>query len=287
MRHLFLVLVTTVLLVRCSSEPEQQRSTDEKKMDFVFRPKSPYVSKFIDNPSMPLRRVVHHQFQVYFKENSYTARNLDLIKQELDEAFSRIKTVLNIESYPYGIRLIAVDSEEDMEDLMGYHIKGGSVPGHDFVFFVFNDQIRPQFKHEIFHSMSYETWGDTSRLLNEGGATYTDNFCHYANPMYTINSYYYSRNRLFTLDELIHQFDQKTKENDLLAYVQSAGIFKYLYENYGTTKMKTLWKRGFTDFASIYGFEIDQLEKDWLETIKSVPIPENFDEEMLMSKGCG
>ncbi len=284
MKHSAVYLVMLFLLCTCGT-PTKEASNQETRKEFVFRPKSQFVSKFIDSSS--LNKVEHSQFRVYFKEDSYTANNLDRIKTELDEAFARIKSVLEINSYPYGIRLLAVDSEDEMQQLMGYHIKGGSVPGHDFVFFVFNDQIRPQFKHEIFHSISYETWGETSRLLNEGGATYTDNFCHYDNPMYSINAYYHSRNRLFTLAELINQFDEKARDNDLLAYVQSAGIFKYLYENYGVDKMKLLWRQGFRYFASIYGFGINELESDWLRAIESVPIPKNFSEEKLMREGCG
>jgi len=170
---------------------------------------------------------------------------------------------------------------------MGYKIKGGAAKGHDLVFFVYNPHIRPQFKHEIFHLISYETWGLTNyRLLDEGGATYTDNFCFYDNPMYTINSYYLKNGKLFTFDSLINDFDNQAKKSDLIAYLQSAGIFKYLYEKYGVEKMKQLWIRGFEDFELIYGFSIKQLEIDWINLIKTIPVPKDFDINKL-KEGCG
>lgn len=253
----------------------------------VFRQPSSYALSFIANDSIALSSVNYNSFRIYFRDSSYTSTHLDLIAKELDTAYTRILGVLNIPSYAYGIYLLAVDSKEEMQKVMGYKIKGGAAQGHDLVFFVYNDQIRPQFKHEIFHLISFETWGQTKyRLLDEGGATYTDNYCFYDNPMYSINAYYLQQNQLFPLQSLINEFDVKAKESDLIAYIQSAGIFRYLYENYGVEKMKLLWTQGFEQFETIYGFTIDQLEKNWLDFIRTVPIPAGFDFDRLR-EGCG
>jgi hypothetical protein len=212
---------------------------------------------------------------------------LEDIKRELDISYSRILSILNISEYKNGIYLLAVDSKEEMQEVMGYKIKGGAAIGHDLVFFVYNANIRPQFKHEIFHLIAFEVWGQTKcRLLDEGGATYTDNFCFYDNPMYTINAYYLKQNLLFTFDSLINDFDNCAKKNDVIAYIQSAGIFKYLYEKYGVEKMKQLWTEGFENFDFIYYFSVKQLEIDWLNYIKTIPIPNDFDIERL-KEGCG
>ena len=253
----------------------------------VFRQPSSYVLEFIGNDSISLSSVNYKSFRIYFKDNSYTATHLDNIENELDIAYNKILSVLDIPTYKNGIYLLAVDSKEEMQKVMGYKIKGGAAKGHDLVFFVYNPHIRPQFKHEIFHLISYETWGLTNyRLLDEGGATYTDNFCFYDNPMYTINSYYLKNGKLFTFDSLINDFDNQAKKSDLIAYLQSAGIFKYLYEKYGVEKMKQLWIRGFEDFELIYGFSIKQLEIDWINLIKTIPVPKDFDINKL-KEGCG
>ena len=254
----------------------------------IFRQPSSYVLSFIGNDTINLSSINHNSFRIYFRDSSYAANHLPRIKTELDSAFSKILSVLDTPQYLYGVYLLAVDSKDEMKRVMGLKIKGGAAKGHDLVFFVFNDSIRPQFKHEIFHLMAYETWGLTQyRLLDEGGATYTDNFCFYDNPMYSINAYFLKEKKLFALNDLIHDFDNKAKENDVIAYIESAGIFKYLYENYGATKMKLLWVKGFDQFEAIYGFSTIQLEKDWLNTIKKVPIPKDIDENKLMDQGCG
>lgn len=253
----------------------------------VFSYPSAYVKGFISNDSIPMSSIDYHGFRIFFQDDSYTAGHLPALQLELDAACNRILTILDIPVYHRGTYLVAVDSEEEMQQLMGYHIKGGAAQGHDLVFFVYNEFIRPQFKHEIFHIYAYETWGPTpSRMLDEGGATYTDNFCFYDNPMYTINAYYLSKNMHFPLSALVHSFDAKAKENDVIAYIQSAGIFKYLYEKYGIGKLKKLWIQGFDSMHDIYGITLDQLELEWKNFIQTIPVPDDFDIDLLKD-GCG
>lgn len=253
----------------------------------VFRQPSSYVLSFIGNDSISLSSINFKSFRIYFKDSSYTASHRENIERELDIAYSRILSVLDISVYNNGIYLLAVDSKEEMQEVMGYKIKGGAAIGHDLVFFVYNAHVRPQFKHEIFHLIAFEVWGQTNyRLLDEGGATYTDNFCFYDNPMYTINAYYLKQNLLFPFDRLIDDFNNQAKKNDVIAYIQSAGIFKYLYEKYGVEKMKQLWTGGFDNFDSIYHFSVKQLEIDWLNFIETIPIPIDFDINKL-KEGCG
>ncbi|MBC7745793.1 MAG: hypothetical protein H7096_11895 [Flavobacterium sp.] len=186
---------------------------DSFSQRIIFRQPSSYVLGFTGNDSISLSSVNYKSFRIYFKDSSYTANHLVDIEQELDMAYSEILSVLNIPFYNNGIYLLAVDSKEEMQKVMGYQIKGGAAKGHDLVFFVYNQNIRPQFKHEIFQLISYETWGSTNyRLLDEGGATYTDNYCFYDNPMYSINAYYLQQKKLLPLDSLVYRFDSQAKK---------------------------------------------------------------------------
>jgi hypothetical protein len=91
---------------------------------------------------------------------------------------------------------------------------------------------------------------------------------------------------LFSFDSLISNFNEQAQKNDVIAYIQSAGIFKYLYEKYGIEKIKQLWIEGFENFDSIYGISMKQLETDWLDFMETIPIPEEFDINKLKD-GCG
>lgn len=211
---LFVLAFGILAPVACSQQP-------------VFRQPTAYVRGFIANDSISWSSINYKAFRLYFKEESYAAHHLDALEQALDWAYYRVLSVLDVSRYPYGIYLLAVDSKEEMQQVMGYKIKGGAAPGHDLVFFVFNTHTRPQFKHELFHLISFETWGPpASRLLDEGGACYADNFCFYDNPMYTINAYYARSKQLFSLRNLVEKFEDQVKTSDVISYIQSAGVFK-------------------------------------------------------------
>jgi hypothetical protein len=102
-----------------------------------------------------------------------------------------------------------------------------------------------------------------------------------------INALLLSKNHIVPLQNIINDFDSQAYKNDVIAYLHAAGIFKYLYENFGIEKMQKLWTKGFDDFEQIYSFPVEQLEKEWLEYIKNIPVPQNIDEKTLLRDGCG
>lgn len=279
-----------LLLIGCKPEDSASGPAAPRleAMTPVFRPPSPYVASFLHADSLPWQSINHEGYRLFFREGSNAARALPRLKADLDAAHSRILEVLGVDHYPHGTYLIAVDGKEQMKELMGYSIKGGAVKGHDLVFFAFNDSIRPQFKHEIFHLMAHEAWGEAShRLLDEGGATYTDGECFVDNPMYAINARFLEEGMLFSLDALIADFDGRAAENDVVAYIQAAGIFQYLITEHGRERMKEFWKEGPQAFESIYGFTLQELEQRWLARIREVPLPEGLDLERVLAQGCG
>jgi hypothetical protein len=142
-----------------------------------------------------------------------------------------------------------------MKAFTGVRAQGGiAYPEFDAGLFPITANRRPQFKHEIFHIISLNTWGSSRcRLLIEGSAVYADNECHFENPIPTINAFYLQSNQLQSLDSLINHFDEIAVQNDVIAYLQSASVFKYLYEQYGLEKMKLLWTRGFETLTPSMG----------------------------------
>ena len=266
-----------------------ERITFRDSSAIIFNPPDEYARKFLYNDDFPFISVNHGHFRLYFQGNSFAANNLADIKMQLSLAMERVVSVLNIKSYTKGINLVFVDTKEEMNKLTGLSVSGGlAIPESDVVFLVYNGTRRLQAKHEIFHVVSTKTWGlSKSRLLNEGSAVFADNECYYDNPIYSINAYLLKQKKTFPLQALINDFDNKARENDVIAYLQSAAIFKYLYENYGIDKLKQLWVSGFSAFGSIYGFSAKQLEKDWINHIKMIPPPKEVDLEKLFNEGCG
>lgn len=268
----------------------QQRTTVNPAFnETVFYPQqSAFIREILQQDTLPFVSVNYANFRIYFSADAYAATHLEALKSEITAAYNRAISILGIQSYKRGIYLILFNSVDEMKRMSGIRAQGGiAYAQFDAGLFPIHDGRRPQFRHEIFHIISLNTWGQSySRLLIEGSAVYADNQCFYDNPIYTFNAYLLSSKKLLPLQSLIDHFDDNAVKNDLIAYMQSAGVFKYLFEKYGAEKMKKLWVEGFENFESIYGFSTGRLEQDWIEYVRTIPVPENFDFDRLKD-GCG
>lgn len=255
----------------------------------VFYPQqSAFIRDLLQQDTLPFVSVNYGGFRIYFSADAFAATHLEALKSEITAAYHRAISILGVESYKRGIYLILFNSVDEMKRISGIKAQGGiAYAQFDAGLFPIHGGRRPQFRHEIFHIISLNTWGQSySRLLIEGSAVYADNNCFYDNPIYSFNAYLISAQKLLPLQSLIDHFDDQAVKNDLIAYMQSAGVFKYLFEKYGTEKMKKLWVEGFGNFESIYGFSTGRLEQEWTDYMKTIPVPENFDFDRLRD-GCG
>jgi hypothetical protein len=164
---------------------------------------------------------------------------------------------------------------------------GIAYPEDHLAFFPYTEGRRFQFRHELFHVISVNLWGNPAcRLMMEGSAVFADNQCHIENPIPIINAYYLQTNQLIPIDSLIDQFDILAQTNDVKTYIQSAGIFKYLYDHYGSVKTKALWREGFEKIEELLGISLEQLQQEYREYLRQFPVPAGFS-DALLKKGCG
>jgi len=258
--------------------------------EIIFYPHTEQMRKFIDNDSLPFLSVDHGNFRIYFRGNSNVVNYLPQLRQGLDSAFRKILEVVGITGYYHGLNLVMVDSAGELKQLTGMYVHGGfSLQGNDEIFFVYNTDRKFGFRHEIFHFISNDIWGFNrkSRLLNEGGAVYTEGVCYEDYSMYGISAYLMKEKKLFTFKSLIDNFHDMEMQSEEIAYFESGAIFKYLYEKYGIEKMKQLWIKGFDSFETIYGMPLSQFEKEWRDFISTVQPPKNMNWEMITKIGCG
>lgn len=280
MKRCIILFLSLLFLTSCSKN-EKQDST-------VLPPKTDFTKSLIE--SLGDNKIVNKQneFQLYFKSGSYSEQHVDQMVSSARAAITRVKNIMEISVLKEGFYLIMIDSRQEMEKLIDRNVKALASGRNDAAIFVHNESIRPYFKHELFHLIAFNIWGEPAeRILDEGGAMYSDNQClQYSEPLSTINKYLFENEMWFDLTELVNNFNEKARENDLIAYLQAGYLFKFLYENYGLEKMKDLWKSGFESFENIYGFDLIQLDTRIEEQIERVKYTEvNWEE--LMYKGCG
>lgn len=257
----------------------------------VFYPLTDQVKGFLNHSELPLISINHGHYRIHFRADSYTAEQIEQVKQQVSHAYSRSLELLHLSEYNRGIHLVFLPSRDEMEALTGRSAGGGfALAGHDCV--VFNHhakKLAPPITHEIFHLISLQTWGGTKhRLLIEGSAVFAQNECDHLvqNPVYAINTYLAREDALFPFKKLISDFDSAVLDREVEAYFQSAGIFKYLYETYGVEKMEKLWKMGFESFENIYGITIETFELQWTQYIRSLKLPKSAQWEEILTQGC-
>jgi len=255
----------------------------------VFYPLTAFATDLILQDSLTFLSFNHDIFRVYFAADGFAASRLNDLRVELDDALNRGRELLDVENFGRGIQVLLLNSVDEMEVISGMRVNGGvALIGHDLMLLPYHPGRRPQLRHELFHLLSHQAWGVTpSRLLNEGMAVYADNNCLVENPVYSINVHLMDSGRLLPLEALVHDFDQQARRNDVIAYLQSAGICKYLYETYGITKFRALWTAGFDDFEKIYGMTSAAFEQEWLAHIRRVIPGESVDIPRLLAEGCG
>lgn len=275
--------------VRMQARYEERTNLPDNSDAVAFYPLDDFAKQYLQEDTMPFLSVNHEIFRIYFSGDGYAASHLAEIRSELSAALERALSILHLDHYNRGINILLYNSVEEMKQMTGIRAQGGvAYPAHDIAFFPFHSQRRPQFKHELFHVIANQEWGYTySRLLNEGSAVYADDQCYVDNPIYSINALLLQHHQAFPMQDLVQDFDGLAVQSDVIAYLQAAGVFKYLYEKYGVEKMKLLWKAGFDQFESIYGLSLEQFEKEWITYIASIPTPPVFDLEKFLKEGCG
>lgn len=250
-----------------------------KPQEVIFQPHNETVRKYLDNDSLPFISVNHQNFRIYFRGNSFAAYHLAAVKDSLDKAFQRVLEVCHQAIYHRGINMIMVDSAGESKDLTGFYIHGGmSMPEAESVLVVYHNEKASPFTHEMFHFVANDIWGNNaSRVLQEGGAVYAE--CTDGALIDTIVAGIIKEQKYFALSHLVTLFDDKAKENEIIAYFEGASAFKFLYEKYGIQKLKQLWLDGFEKFETIYGQSTQNFEKEWKAYIAAINVPPNFDWE--------
>jgi len=273
-------LITTFFLLFCSEKENAPLINLENH--------TPYAQSILKKVNEPLYVYAHNGYKIYYKKDSYSWQHMDTLVKLVDESLERICQLLDMPKPDKPFYLLMLDSRDEMEQVVGMRVKGVASTGHALTVLVYNENIRPYVRHELFHLLVYDYLSyPSNRLLDEGGAVFCDNQClEYENPISTINRYLYDSKQWFILNDLINDFSAKARENDLIAYLQSAFVFRYLYENYGMAKMKRLWYHGFDCFETIYGFSQNDLDEKIKIEIEKVK-PEPVDWERLMDFGCG
>ena len=282
-----LVIATALTGPTCKSENKTISSDDVGPV--VFDKPSPSLILDLSNENFDWLSINTRHFRIYYERDSYASAHIRYLIEATEESVQRALSIIERPSYNDGIILLVVSSRAEMNDLIGMSVKGISIIGTNLVYMVYNENVRPYLRHEIMHKVSISLLGEPPAWIREGSGMYADGSClDYENPFDIIAAFLMNRNMLIPLEDFVNNFEKYAGENDLIAYLQAASLFKYIYENYGWKKMEELWNNEPDEFPDILGKSYLQTEKGWRSYLKGVDIGEvDLDWNELMEKGCG
>lgn len=220
----------------------------------------------------------------------YFSSKIDISKrnsaiQSCQNSITENLKLINETNFTNEMDIEFVESRKEMLKYGGFGAQGLAFPKRNTMFALLNEENKSIIKHEMMHMITMYKWGNpanTSRWMNEGFATYSAGFCmEYT--LEEIYKYFLQSNKLINFKELAINF---YKYNDMITYTQSAFICKYLIDNFGLNKFKKLWKGGFSEMQSVYGFSHEVLQKKIKVYInEKIPNDIKFDWEEF-NKGC-
>ncbi|MBO6517240.1 MAG: hypothetical protein JJ975_11880 [Bacteroidia bacterium] len=255
----------------------------------IFHPLTDKVKDIIANDSLPLASVNLEKFRLFFRVDSIDVKTVNNVSEELSLAFNRINEVFEL-GYKRGVNVVLFHSLREMKAATGHSAYGGfALAGHDcLVLYVGGQKTALPIAHELTHLMLLQSWGSTSRMLNEGAAVYLQNECSnvLANPINTIAASMLERGEFVSLESLLTRFDQHARDAEVRTYFQSASFFKYFFERFGPNAMRALWKEGFSDLEGLIGMDASTLEKDWRAYLEPIPNGDDALIQKIFQCGC-
>lgn len=219
----------------------------------------------------------------YFSSEIDINRRNSAIK-ECQNSITQNLEIINETDFTNEMDIEFLESRKQMLKYTGMGAQGMAFPDRNTFFTLLKDKGSP-IKHEMMHMITMYKWGtspETSTWMNEGLATYAGGTCS-EHSLSEIYKYFIQSEKLIAMNNLADNFYGNP---DMIAYTQSAFICKYLIDNYGLEKFKLLWKKGFNELKSIYGFNNEQLEIDLSEFVnKKHPTEIEFNWQKF-NEGC-
>ena len=235
---------------------------------------------------LPVRKTEH--FNIYYYPDSVAEKEINHITAQREKAYEDISAFLNA-AVNTNIDLYLFDDAVIKETETGHRRDGAGWAFDNIIVEIYNENVKCHPYHELAHIIATDVLGYTVSFLCEGLAVYLSD--HFLNTdfgdqvNYNIHekiARYYAENELFSLREMFSLQIGASGSRNLVSYPQAGVIFEYLLNSYGKEKVFDLYKSLYSDFSSegtaanirefekICGKTVEQVNKDWLNTIRSL-----------------
>jgi hypothetical protein len=244
-----------------------------------------YGDSALSNPRFVWDSIAPAGFTLYTNRGSYGAERATQYRDETTAAISRALAMLGESRFAEPLKVFVMASREDVEAVTGTGWNGWSDAAGRNLAVVAREECRPVFRHEIMHAVSLLLWGNPlgetgdpnppkDRVAFEQGGWLREGIAAAAEDLYGTYSYrgmaaqWQAEGALLPLDSLVYSF---YRQDDLAAYLQSGSLVQYLLEQYGSARLRDVWREGPGAFDRVYSRSFAQLESDWHAWLRATP----------------
>ena len=224
--------------------------------------------------------------RAYFKPDSFASRHRHMLLRSAQGAVSEVLGFLEEPAFEHELRIIYVESREEMNELTGRPVTGLAVWSENGLFLVVNPEWRSFEVHEITHVVTMGRWGSpdpTSRWMIEGISIVSDGWCR-EYPVDEVAHYLLLRDELPPLSEFFNDFQSL---GEVRGGMYAGSIIGFIRKTYGIEAMRKLWMHGIRSLCDSHGTTVDDIEALWktylIRTVKDTEV----DYDVIDKDGCG
>lgn len=232
-------------------------------------------------------RVNRGQFRIYFQEGSPAAEAIDAIEKELNLSKSQTLALLQRQAYQDTIHVLLVDSEAQMEELVGMKEAEFTNPNDRFSIVAFDGEKKAFFTQALFKQLSFYLWGPPGDpVLFEGGGTFAQGYCQgIVDPINTIPAQALKEGKICSIRGLLFNFRECWTAHPVTSRMQAASIFQILFTGFQPETMQRIWKAGLPAIEKTVGMSPADLNNEWKLSMENVTLQE-LDLEAVNTEGC-
>ena len=224
-------------------------------------------AKLLNNPNFNwIIDSTLQEVNLYYLADGWTFKNIEKVSSKISHHYRSTTSFIGLESYTPKIHLFIVNSRDQMKLLIGRETNGAAFYQYNTVTGIATEHLKSIYSnHELFHALAMNAWGVPKRWINEGMAVYADNNWH-GHDLHQLAHYLVEKGQFVPLKKLINNFK---KVDDRTAYPLMGSFVKFLDETYGRDMVLKIWKRKRNNLSPLIGKPLDQIEKEWVEMLKS------------------
>ena len=201
---------------------------------------------------------------VHTRPGTEAHRHRDAVLRHARAAVEHAVGLLGAEGWEGPLRLVYLESPEEMERAFGRPVRGGSADaGGNGVLLVTYEGGATGVVHEVLHVVSMRQWGAAAppRMwiqegLAEWGAGARCGAVHHGR----LDRYLHQRGDGLPISALTARF---RRHSDTITMPQATTLVAYLVDAHGLEAVRALWERGIGDAGAVLGYGTEELGRRW------------------------